>query len=252
MPPIQCPDFKSPHSFLGRDGGVSTGLYESLNCGAGSNDSPTAVAENRRIAAAVVSGQPDTPVLSCYQVHGATALHVTKDWGTDRPKADAMVTDRPGLILGILTADCTPVLFEDTEAGIIGAAHAGWQGALGGVLESTVALMEKLGASRARIRAAIGPTIGQASYEVGADFRARFLDSDPAYAPYFLKGRDDTHFQFDLPGFVALRLAASGLSHIWDAGVDTYASAHHFSYRRTTHARDPDYGRQLSAVMLRA
>ncbi|MCJ9429704.1 peptidoglycan editing factor PgeF [Kordiimonas marina] len=251
MTHIKSPDIHAPHAFLSRIGGVSDGVYESLNCGAGSDDVPAHVQENRRIAAGLISGTPDTPVLSCYQVHGAGAIHVTEDWGNDRPKADAMVTDRPGLILGILTADCTPVLFEDAEAGIVGAAHAGWKGAFGGVTDSTVALMEDLGADRSRIHAAIGPTIAQASYEVDAGFRETFLKSDESFDRFFIPGKDATHFQFDLPAFVRHRLADAGITHIWDAGLDTYASADHFSYRRTTHRHEPDYGRQLSGIMVR-
>jgi len=251
MTHIISPDIHAPHAFLSRNGGVSAGVYESLNCGAGSDDVPVHVQENRRIAAGLISGDAAIPVMSCYQVHGAGAIHVTEDWGTDRPKADAMVTDRPGLILGILTADCTPILFEDADAGVVGAANAGWKGAFGGVTDSTIKLMESLGADRARIRAALGPTIAQASYEVDAGFRETFLKSDEGFDRFFIPGQDTTHFQFDLPAFVRRRLEKAGIVHIWDAGLDTYASVDHFSYRRTTHQHEPDYGRQLSGIMLR-
>lgn len=244
-----CPDFVTRHGFFGNTGGVSRGLYHSLNCGPGSGDAPDKVATNRaRVAAAL--GQEGAALLSLYQIHGNTALHVAQDWGDDRPEADAMVTNTPGLILGILTADCTPVLFEDAEAGVIGGAHAGWQGALKGITDSTIALMETLGARRNRIKAAIGPTIQQASYEVGADFRDRFVASAPENARFFAPGKDKGHCQFDLPGYVEARLQAAGIGKIWNAGTDTYSSEEHFSFRRTTHRREPDYGRQVSAIML--
>lgn len=246
-----CPAFGSRHAFFSRTGGVSTGLYAGLNCGPGSDDDPAAVSKNRRIAAAHLSGDAATPVLSCYQVHGNTAEFATVDWGNNRPKADAMVTTTPGLILGILTADCTPVLFEDATAGVVGAAHAGWKGALGGVTDSTIRLMETHGARRSRIRAAVGPTIHQQSYEVDAGFRDRFLDAAPDFDAFFIAGKDADHFQFDLPGFVIMRLESAGIESVWHAGTDTYTSEDHFSYRRTTHRNEADYGRQLSAIMLK-
>ena len=240
-----------PHGFFNRRGGVSRGLYQSLNCGPGSNDDPACVAENRRIAAAHISGRRDTPVLSCYQIHSNRVVVADSDWGEDRPKADAVVTNTPGLILGILTADCTPVLFADTKAGVIGAAHAGWKGALNGVLEKTLTAMEGLGAHRKDICAAIGPTIHQNSYEVGEEFQQTFTEKDLSFARFFIPGTDNRHLQFDLPAFVEDRLNHLQLSNIWNAGIDTYTSEDHFSYRRTTHASEPDYGRQLSAIMLR-
>ncbi|WP_262689939.1 peptidoglycan editing factor PgeF [Kordiimonas aestuarii] len=244
--------FDSSHAFLSREDGMSEGIYQGLNCGPGSHDAVKSVAENRKIAAKIISGDRETPVLSCYQVHGNTAVFVTEDWGDNRPKADAMVTNQPGLILGILTADCTPILFEDSAAGVIGAAHAGWKGAADGIIDSTISLMEAHGAQRARIVAAIGPTIQQASYEVGTDFYIRFTDADPDWAAFFTSGNDKNHFQFDLPGFVTMRLKSAGLSQIVNTSVDTYTSGHHFSYRRTTHRKETDYGRQLSAIMLSA
>ena len=239
-----------PHAFLSREGGVSKGLYDGLNCGPGSDDDTNAVAENRRIAAQYVSGSAETPLLSCYQVHGSNVAVVTGDWGEARPKADAMVTKRPGLILGILTADCCPVLFADMDAGVVGAAHAGWGGAFRGVVASTVAAMETLGAKRGNIHAAIGPTIAQTSYEVGGEFRDRFLHANAAFERFFLPGTDTAHFQFNLPAFVRSRLENTDVGSISDVEVDTYTSDAHFSYRRTTHRKEPDYGRQLSAIML--
>ncbi len=248
---LKSPALVAPHAFFSRAGGVSTGLYRGLNCGPGSSDAPEAVVENRRIAAKHLSGNPDTPLLSCYQVHGREVVVALKDWGNDRPKADAMVTNQPGLILGILTADCTPVLFEDAEAGVIAAAHAGWKGALMGVTDATVRAMEALGAKRERIKAAVGPTIHQASYEVDLDFRDRFTREQLDFDRFFLPGKDPWHVQFDLPGFVKYRLETDDVESVWMAGLDTYISEDHFSYRRTTHKGEPDYGRQLSAIMLK-
>ncbi len=248
---LQMPDFLPvPHAFLSAEGGVSTGIYQSLNCGTGSNDDPDLVLENRRIAASVIAGRRDTSLVSCYQVHSNVAIEVTGDWGTDRPKADAMVTRQHGIILGILTADCTPVLFADKRGGVVGAAHAGWKGAQAGIIESTVNLMENLGANRADISAVIGPTIAQPSYEVSADFEQDFLTEDEKNAGFFAPGKDDSHRQFNLPGFVAAQLSSAGIKSIHDCSVDTYASDSHFSYRRTTHRGEPDYGRQLSGIML--
>lgn len=243
------------HGFFTREGGVSGGIYASLNCGAGSGDDPRHVTENRRRVAERLAGGA-VPLCSLYQVHGPAVVHVTAPWdAAGRPQADAMVTDRPGIILGILTADCTPVLFADADAGVVGAAHAGWKGALGGVVAATVAAMERLGAARARITAAIGPTIAQGSYEVSAEFRSAFTATDPAFARFFAPAARDaareTHAQFDLPGFVRHRLLAEGLGAIDDLGLDTYADAtRFFSFRRTTHRAEADYGRQISAIMI--
>lgn len=246
-----APSFiKSPHAFLSRADGVSTGIYAGLNCGIGSDDDPDIVSENRRIATSLISGRRDTPLLSIYQVHGATAQIVSEDWGTERPKADAMVTKARGLVLAILTADCTPVLFEDADAGIIAAAHAGWKGALGGILDNTLASMQTLGADRNRIVAVIGPTIAQPSYEVDAGFRATFLSDSQDNANFFIAGKDDSHFQFDLPGYVKNRLMRAGCGTVHDTGLDTYTSEEHFSFRRTTHRGEADYGRQVSGIML--
>lgn len=248
---LKFPDFLSnPHAFLSRRGGVSSGIYSSLNCGTGSSDDTDLVLENRRIAAATISSRRDSALVSCYQIHSDTVVHVTEDWGDDRPKADAMATSQPGIILGILTADCTPVLFEDARAGVIAAAHAGWKGAQAGVIQNTVVMMEKLGAKRDYISVVIGPTIAQPSYEVGAEFEASFLSKDAANSQFFAKGKDSDHRQFNLPAYVHYQLTNSGVGRIHDCALDTYASDAHFSYRRTTHRGEPDYGRQLSGIML--
>ena len=248
---IKINDFSSkPHAFLSNDGGVSKGIYESLNCGSGSDDDADLVLENRRIAANIIGGRRDTPLVSCYQIHSDIAVNVTSNWASERPKADAMATNRPGIILGILTADCTPVLFADEKAGVVGAAHAGWKGAHAGVIESTVSLMETLGADRHNINAAIGPTIAQSSYEVGTDFHDQFLSLDSAFEKFFIPGKDSAHHQFDLPAFVTHQLDATGIGAVFNCGVDTYTSQSHFSYRRTTHRKEADYGRQVSGIML--
>jgi len=237
------------HGFLGRRGGVSAGLFDSLNVGIGSSDDRAAVVENRRRAANAVL--PDATLATGFQVHGAEVATATHAFADDaRPRCDAMVTDRPGVLLGILTADCAPVLFADREAGVVGAAHAGWKGALAGVTDATIAAMEALGADRARIAAAIGPCIARASYEVDTGFLQRFAEADPANERFFAEGRAD-HFQFDLEAYVAHRLAAAGLTRVAAMGLDTYADeARFFSYRRTTHRAEPDYGRQISLIGL--
>lgn len=236
------------HGFFGRRGGVSGGIYDGLNSGEGSGDAPRNVAENRaRIAAALGARW----LLSCYQVHSADVVRVTGPW-SDRPEADGMVTDQPGFGLCILSADCTPVLFSDPDSGIIGAAHAGWKGAHAGVLQATVAAMETLGARRERIRAAIGPTIQQASYEVGPEFRDSFLGLDAASEDLFVPGKGD-RFHFDLPGFCARRLAEAGVCHIGNLGHDTCAMEDtYFSNRRRNLRGEPDYGRNASVIVLRA
>jgi YfiH family protein len=234
------------HGFFGRRGGVSTGLYDSLNVGEGSGDRPSNIARNRTLLAATLGADH---LLSCYQVHSASVVPVQTPW-TVRPQADAMVTDVPGIGLCILTADCTPVLFADSGAGIIGAAHAGWKGALAGALEKTVEAMVRLGAERTRIQAAIGPTIGQASYEVGPEFRDTFMAQSAGSELLFLPGKGD-RFQFDLPGFARQRLDASGIGQITDIGHDTCAMEDtYFSNRRRNHRGEPDYGRNGSVIML--
>jgi len=234
------------HGFFGRQGGVSAGDYSSLNAGEGSVDAPRNVAENRARISAAIGAQW---LLSCYQVHSPDVVRVTGPWD-ERPKADAMVTDRPGYGLCILSADCTPVLFADPEAQIIGAAHAGWKGALAGVLLRTVEAMEALGADRARICAAIGPTIRQASYEVGPEFRESFLAWDAASEDLFCPGQGDRS-HFDLPGFCARQLGTAGLAQVEDLGLDTCAlEAAYFSNRRRNLRGEADYGRNASVILL--
>ncbi len=237
------------HGFLGRRGGVSTGIHAGLNVGWGSEDDPAATAENR--ARAVAAVLPGATLTCAYQVHSADVVTVTEPWPeAGRPRADALVTDRPGVLLGILTADCAPVLFADREAGVIGAAHAGWKGAIGGVTDATIAAMEALGAGRSRIAAGIGPCIAQASYEVDEVFEARFEADDPGNARFFRAGRAG-HAWFDLEGYVAARLAAAGVGTVAMLGEDTYAQTDRFfSFRRATHAGEPGYGRQISLIGL--
>jgi polyphenol oxidase len=237
------------HGFLGRRGGVSSGVHGGLNVGLGSDDDRAAVHENRRRAVAAVA--PDAALVTLHQVHSPDCLLATAPWPDDaRPHADAVVTDRPGLVLGILTADCAPVLLADPQAGVIGAAHAGWKGAFGGVIAATVARMEELGADRARIAAAIGPCIARASYEVDTGFATRFEAADPANERFFAAGRPG-HLQFDLEAYVAWRLAEAGVTRVDALGLDTYADeVRFFSYRRATHRGEPDYGRQISLIAL--
>lgn len=237
------------HGFLGRRGGVSTGAMAGLDMGR-RNQAPTPeLIENRKRAIAAVA--PGRELLTLYQVHSPDCVTVTVPWDDDsRPHADALVTDRPGLTLGILTADCAPVLFVDRQAGVIAAAHAGWKGAIGGVTDATIAAMEKLGATRENITAAIGPCIGRTSYEVDDAFRTRFTDHDPANTRFFTPGRAH-HHQFDLEAYVAHRLTAAGLLTVEPLGEDTYSQPDRFySFRRATHAGEPDYGRQISLIAL--
>lgn len=241
------------HGFFTREGGVSRGIYSSLNGGLGSRDEPAHVAENRaRMALAL--GVAPTHFLSAYQIHSPDAAIVDRPWLPDaRPHVDALVTARPDIAIGVSTADCGPVLFADPQARVIGAAHAGWKGALSGVLESTLAAMEQQGAARARIRAALGPMIRQPSYEVGAEFVARFTAADPDYARYFVAAPREGHSLFDLPGFIRRRLILAGLTAIDDLGHCTYAEeARFFSYRRSVHRQEADYGRHIHAIALKA
>jgi YfiH family protein len=239
------------HGFFGRRGGVSKGIFASLNCGFGSNDDADAVRENRtRVATWLGTREPQ--LLTVYQIHSADAVHVTTPWVRgDAPKADGMATNVRGVALGVLAADCAPVLLADAKAGVVGSAHAGWKGALGGVVESVVALMEKLGAERSRIRAAVGPCISQASYEVGPEFRARFVDAAADNARWFVPSTRAEHWQFDLPGYVRARVAAIGIE-VDGVHPCTYEDEKGlFSYRRATHRAEPEYGRNLSAIMLK-
>ena len=237
------------HGFLGRRGGVSTGLHAGLNVSY-SEDDPAHTAENRRRAGAAVL--PGARLLTCYQIHSPDVVPVTAPWDdADRPRADALVTAQPGLLLGVLTADCAPVLFHDPEARVIGAAHAGWKGAIGGVTDRTIEAMEALGADRARIAAVIGPCIAQKSYEVDAAFEARFSSEDPDNARFFKAGRAG-HSWFDLEGYVAARLAGFGVGTVMMLGEDTYSQPERFySFRRSTHASEAGYGRQISLIGLR-
>jgi YfiH family protein len=238
-----------PHGFLGRRGGVSVGEFAGLNVGYGSDDERPAIDENRRRAVAAVL--PGAELATVHQVHGADVVYVERPWRlAGRPQADAMVTDRPNLLLGILTADCAPVLLADAEAGIIGAAHAGWRGALAGVTDTVVGAMEQLGATRERIAAAVGPCIGQQSYEVDPSFRARFVEDDAANARFFIDG-PAAKPHFDLPGYVVHRLTAAGLERVEALGLDTCADEQRFySYRRATVRGEADYGRQASLIGL--
>jgi polyphenol oxidase len=240
-----------PHAFLGRTGGVSRGMFAGLNVGLGSSDDPTFVAENRRRAADAVL--PGVPLVTLHQVHSADAVTVTAPFADGaRPQADAFATDRPGLLLGVLTADCAPVLLADAEAGVVGAAHAGWKGALGGVTDAAIAAMEKLGARRDRIAAAVGPCIARSSYEVDEAFVRRFDQADPDNERFFVAGRND-RWHFDLEAYVAARLASAGIGRVEALGLDTYADeSRFFSFRRTTHRGESDYGRQIALVAVQA
>ncbi|HTT98405.1 MAG TPA: peptidoglycan editing factor PgeF [Rhizomicrobium sp.] len=239
------------HGFFGRRGGVSKGIFASLNCGPGSNDERADVIENRRRVADALS--PGAPLLTLYQIHGGNAVTVAAPWNIgEGPQADAMATNVPNIVLGILTADCAPVLFADAEAKVIGAAHAGWKGAISGVTDSTIEAMEALGAKRGRISAAIGPCISQTNYEVGPEFRERFLESDSTFAHFFIHSDTADHFRFDLEGFVAQRLGGAGIASVERLSTCTYAAeSDFFSFRRATHRGEKDYGRQISAIVLK-
>ena len=237
------------HGFFGRQGGVSDGIYGSLNCGPGSGDDRAKVLENRRRALEVLG---TAKLATLYQIHSAKAVSVSEPWeiGTS-PQADAVVTNVPGTAVGVLTADCAPVLLADSKAAVVGAAHAGWKGAFEGVTDAAIAEMEKLGAVRERIAAAIGPCIAQASYEVDAAFRNRFLSAEAAHERFFVSNNKPGFFRFDLEGYVAMRLERAGLKNIERLGADTYArEADFYSFRRATHRSETDYGRELSAIVL--
>lgn len=238
------------HAFFTRVGGASEGLYASLNGGLGSQDAPERVAENRARMCAQLGLPPDR-LVSLYQVHSAKVVTVEAPFAAERPRADAMVTRVPGLALGIATADCGPILFADPENGVVGAAHAGWKGALTGVIGATVSAMEALGARRSRIVAVLGPTIGPASYEVGPDFVARFRNDAPGMERFLGPGKRPGHAQFDLPGFILARLEEAEVGEATALNLCTYADPERFySYRRTTHRGEADYGRLISAVTL--
>lgn len=239
------------HAFFTRKGGVSTGIYASLNGGLGSDDDKAAITENRARMAQHLGVAP-SHFVSLYQIHSPTCLTVTEPWGMgERPQADAFVTRKKGIALGIGTADCGPVLFADPVMQIIGAAHAGWKGAKGGVLESTLDAMEALGARRDRIIAVLGPMLSQANYEVGPEFMALFTAEDAANIRFFCAGTKPNHPHFDLPGYISMRLARAGVETIEDLAFCTYADeARFYSYRRKTHRGEADYGRLISAIVL--
>ncbi len=239
------------HAFFTREGGVSEGLYRSLNGGLGSNDSTDKVQENRARMAATLGVAPGC-LLTAYQIHSPEVVVAKSAWTRETaPRADAVVTSVPGLAVAVTTADCGPVLFADAQGHVVGAAHAGWKGALGGVLEATVACMERLGAKRSRIVAALGPTIRQPNYEVGSEFVARFLAAEAGNARFFAPSARTGHALFDLPGYIAMRLDAAGIAQVEDTGHCTYADpAQFYSYRRSTHCAEPDYGRHISAIAL--
>ena len=239
------------HGFFTRQGGVSTGIYGALNCGLGSKDDPSLVRENRaRVAQAL--GAPGDEVSTLYQIHSATALVVDKPFERGQvPRADALVTRTPGVVIGALAADCTPVLFAEPKSRIIAAAHAGWRGALGGVLEAAIEAMVELGANRINIRAAIGPCINQEAYEVGPEFEAEFVKADPGNGRFFLRHSPESRPHFDLPGYVEHRLSTLGLDAVERRSLCSYQNESlFFSYRRATHRKEPYYGRQISAIVL--
>ena len=239
------------HGFFTREGGVSQGLYASLNGGLGSSDDPAAVVENRARMAIFLGVEP-SKLLSLYQIHSADCVTVTEAWPLDqRPRADAMVTNMPGVALGIGTADCGPILFADSDARVIGAAHAGWKGAFYGVIESTIDAMEKLGASRTRIVAVLGPTISQSAYEVGPEFRATFLATDAQSHRFFTPVNESGKCRFDLPAYIVDRLSKARVGTVENLALCTYADeARFFSYRRATHRKEADYGRLIAAISL--
>lgn len=257
LEPIQSPALaeapasgRIAHGFFTRRGGVSGGIYASLNCGAGSRDDRAAIAENRHRVAEHLGVAP-SHLLTCHQHHSADAIVVTEPWTFETmPKADALVTATPGVAVAALAADCAPVLFADPHAGVVAAAHAGWKGALGGVLESAVTTMEQLGAKRSRIAAVLGPCIGPTAYEVGPEFEAAFVAKSAGYAQFFKRPKDGARPYFDLPAFVIGRLGALGLKTVENASHCTYSHPNdYFSYRRTTHRQEADYGRQISAIV---
>ncbi len=254
LAPVEAPALLRPgvsHAFFTRHGGVSTGIYAGLNTGTGSDDAREAVLENRARAARHLGAAPDR-LATPHQVHGTDAIVVEKAWAPGQgPKADAVITARPGLVVGVGSADCGPVLFADPEARVVAAAHAGWKGALAGVLEATIKGMERLGADRTRIAAVLGPTISAEAYEVGPEFAARFTDDDPDNARFFRPAERADHAYFDLPAYIVARLESTGIAHAGYVGHCTYSDeARFFSYRRATHRGEPDYGRLLAAISL--
>jgi YfiH family protein len=240
------------HGFWGREGGSSSGVFASLNCGYGSDDDPVLIRRNRQIVAESLGTDTDR-LITAYQVHSADVVRVEKPWLREHaPHGDAMVTCVPGIALGVLAADCAPVLFADPEAGVVGCAHAGWQGAFKGVVDAVVAAMEHLGARRSRIHAEVGPCISQKNYEVGPEFRERFASLDAGLVRFFVPSPRADHWMFDLPAFVSFRLEQSAIGSFSVLGACTYElEGSYFSYRRTTHRKESQYGRNISAIMLK-
>jgi YfiH family protein len=253
LEPIVAPNIANlpriAHGFFTRRGGVSQGGFASLNCGLGSSDDPAAVRENRARVAACLGARD---VVTAHQVHSAAAVVIDAPWGMpERPRADAIVTSTPGLAVAVLSADCAPVLFADAEAGVVAAAHAGWRGAIGGVLEATLAAMERAGARRERTVAAVGPCIGQAAYEVGPEFEQEFLRHDAGNARFFRRASPESRPHFDLAGYAQRRLHQAGMSSVHTQNACTYVQANEFfSYRRSSARKEPDYGRLISAIVL--
>jgi YfiH family protein len=238
------------HGFFTRQGGVSKGMYGSLNCGLGSRDDAESVRQNRALVAETL-GVPAGRLLTLYQIHSARAVIVDKPWNGEAAGADALVTRTPGLAIGALTADCAPILLCDPQARVIAAAHAGWRGALSGIAEATMAAMEELGAKRERVVAVIGPSISQRAYEVGSDYVDRFLAEEPASETFFMTDESSGEPHFDLSGYVAERLSRAGVGSVSDLGLCTYCDETRlFSYRRSQHHGEEDYGRQISAIVL--
>lgn len=248
------------HGFFGRRGGVSREIYASLNCGLGSDDAPDNVCRNRALVAGALhegdpyeaqAGDAHPTVLTAHQIHSDKVAVARSPWAAgDAPKADAIVTDRPNLIVAVLTADCAPVLFADADAGVVAAAHAGWRGACAGITDRTLEQMEELGARRARVAAVVGPTIGPASYEVGPELRDTIVAAETRDIGFFRPGAHGDRLMFDLPGYVVERLRRAGVARVAAVAADTYGlEGEYFSYRRGCHRGDPDYGRQISAIM---
>ena len=253
LEPLTAPNFvdlpRIAHGFFTRHGGVSLGGYASLNCGLGSKDDPAAVRKNRARVRACLSA---ASLVTAHQIHSATAVVADAAWNmAERPRADAIVTKTPGLAVAVLTADCAPVLFADAEAGVVAAAHAGWRGAIGGVIEATLAVMEGLGAKRERMSAAVGPCIGQPVYEVGPEFEQEFLRHDATNARFFTRESATVRPHFDLAGYAEHRLRRAGVGNVHNLLSCTYAQADDFfSYRRSAARKQADYGRQISAIVL--
>ncbi|MEM6617042.1 MAG: peptidoglycan editing factor PgeF [Pseudomonadota bacterium] len=244
---LDHPSFE--HGFFTREGGVSTGIYKGLNCGLGSNDAPDAVEQNRQLVREALGA---SAILTVHQVHSPDVVTVDAPFPGAPPKADAMVTRTKGIALGALAADCAPVLFADADAGVIGAAHAGWRGALSGVTDQVIAAMEALGTARSSIKASIGPAISVRNYEVGPDFVATLLDVAPGNSIYFQPAEREGHVMFDLPRYVSDRLKSAGVEHVENLDACTYADPDRFfSYRRSCHRNEPDYGRLVSAIALK-